>query len=166
MLLVLLALLGGSLAFAQYLVVRTHQPPFMATSLQSFGFTTPQQPIDTEEVQALSGLVAGHPRRVDLFAWEQPALTADEQTDAAAQLFLEIANAAPQETTPSHLAGRAAIQVAGPTPDGQFLLLRLTQVQDHLVAIGYSGPGPYTDTDKAMFNTLCKAGIRFNIAGH
>jgi hypothetical protein len=163
MLAVLLALFGGSLAFAQYLVIRTHKPPFMATSLRSFGFTTPEQQTYADQIEALSGLVDQHPRRIDLFAWDQPApLTPSEQLDAAEQIFLEIAKIAPQQTSPARLAGVNAVQVTGGNNADHFALVRLAQVDEHLVAICYSGLGPYTDADKAMFNTVCTAGIRFS----
>jgi hypothetical protein len=162
MLAVLFALLGGSLAFAQYLVIRTQKPPFMTNDFDSFGFVTREQQTYSDQLEARSRVVDGQPRRLDLFAWEQPSpLNPQAQSDAAAEIFVEIATVVPQETSRVRLAGRDAVQVAGANPSGHFALVRLAQVQDHLVAICYSGPGPYTDADRAMFDNLCTAGIRF-----
>jgi hypothetical protein len=162
MLAVLLALFGGSLAFAHYLVIRTHKPPFMTNAFDAFGFTTREQQTYSDQLEARSRVVDGQPRRLDLFAWEQPSkLTPEEQADAAGEIFMEIVNVAPQETSAARLAGINAVQVAGANPSGHFALVRLTQVHDHLAAICYSGPGPYTDADRAMFNDLCTAGLRF-----
>ncbi len=165
--LVLLALLAASLAFAQTLVLRkqkNNEKPFLTTNLTPFGFTLHAQLSLPDQIDARIGVVGGHPRRVDIFAWQtdDSAPDLDALTESATDRFTEIMNTPPQEIVTANLAGIPAVEAHGSADNNRFALLRLAALADHIIAISYSGPLPFTDADKTKFNALCATGLRLN----
>jgi hypothetical protein len=161
MLAFLLSCFAASLAFAQYLVSVQQRKPHIVPLLDPLGFTTVEPTTLEDEIQSRSGSVNGHPRFVQVFAWDAPSgMTMQQQINEAAGIFEGLTDGNPDVTAVGSILGQGGVEMSGTGSDGRFTFLRLAVIQSQAVAICYSGPTPQTDADKTTFNTLCATGIK------
>ena len=166
MLVVLLAFLGGSLGFAQWLVVRKHVNPVLTLDLGRYGFNGRVLDEYSDEIQGRSGVVDGHPRRVDLFAFEISGTGDGIQDNEAAsegakELFTDIMGNPPDDLKLADLAGKKGVEAAGESEDGRFAWVRFAISGGRAAAICYSGVGKFTDADRKVFDEICASGVKF-----
>jgi hypothetical protein len=160
MLLVLLALLGASVAFAQLLVSRS-QTHALAKISWNFPPSFKILPLDNDEPEGIQIRAIGHPggheRLLQGIIAELPArLTPQQQLDALQKLFTALSDAQPANPHPAPLAGFPGIELEGISDAGEFTLLRMITTEDHAIAICYSGVGNLTDWDRLYFNNVCQ----------
>jgi hypothetical protein len=161
MLLVLLALLGASVAFAQLLVNRTHAPATLAWNFPASFKILPPDPDEPEaiEIRAL-GSPAGHQRLLRGIVIDLPdRITPQQQLDALQHLFATLSDAQNAVASPAPIAGRPGLQlegVAGGGDSDEFTILRMIATNDRAIAICYSGLGKLTDWDRLYFNNICQ----------
>jgi len=173
MLLVMLALLGASLGFAE-LLVRHQKPPFQVI----VRFTLPQGiknlPINESAEQSFKGPVkkvtatwGGQQRTFAAFSFD---LEEEESPQAVLdKLCLAMTGVMPpadaQLDASQFLAGRQALERCHVVGEDQphFEVLRMTMLDGHVVAFGFSGAGTITEKDRTFFVNYCLAGIQIII---
>lgn len=173
MLVVMLGLLGGSLGFAQWLVASQKAVPRVAVV---FGPPmTPAQVNDSRDAAFDKPLKSVAARsdpdgKVTYYAFSfeldprQP-LTPLQVLD---KLLQNMTGKKPSESTallPAVIHRHAGLQRIVPPIDGQpprLDLLRLTVVEGHVVAFGFSGEGKITENDTGLFDNYCVNLIRIS----
>jgi hypothetical protein len=166
MLLVLLGLLGASLGFANWLVVR-RQPPapiYRVIFSGPSGLTDPVPAWESVDGVFLTGSghvkeFGGHIRQFAVLSYEADV---DAQVLPAEALskFTELSNEQPERTSRALVAGLPAVHLEGQYgehDEANFTMLRLTAVPGKVVGICYSGQGTLTDADRVIFEGLCRS---------
>ncbi|HUO07246.1 MAG TPA: hypothetical protein VM008_02865 [Phycisphaerae bacterium] len=157
---VLCGLFAGSMAFADYLVVRQEHQGHVVPVLEKLGFTKEEEKSIQDEIASRSGTVEGKPRFVEVFAWKgSQRRSPRELVGEAARLFKDLTEGSPETTGFELIAKVPGVEVSGKDDDGQFTILRLAVIGTETVAISYSGPLPRTDADTSTFNAICATGI-------
>jgi hypothetical protein len=158
MLLVLLALLGVSVGFAQLLVHNRRAAPKVAWNFPADlkpASITDDDPAEVE-IRAV-GLVAGQKRLVRGLALEvPPRITRNQQLALAHEIFAAMFNAEPSAARPGAMLHRVGVELEGTSDTGDFALLRMAVLNDQAVAICYSGAGKPADWDRLYFHHLCQ----------
>jgi hypothetical protein len=174
MILVMLALLGFSLGFAQWLVrARQERGPTPELSVPRGAADAPEpngSPWDggSGPLNQLALNIFGKSRLVTAFYYPSKA-TNDPKT------WREELNAIYRRMTGEEIDHDAPITLAAAVLGGQparelqcfwndenrsvFLLIRLTVLDGHALAICYSGSGLLTDADTIYFNSYCNSGV-------
>jgi hypothetical protein len=183
MMLVMLALLGGSLGFAQLLIGRRQAQPVMPerSGVQAYFPVPPgvarqgRLPVNSvlEEVVAGRYSIAqanwsAGPRQFVAFCFPNRAGASPPW-----YLSLLISRLVDPGATDSHLqptfdilGGHTALQVADVSDDPDnpaFYLLRLASVDGSIVAFCFSGDGPFTDDDWRFFDDYCLHQVRITV---
>jgi hypothetical protein len=166
--LLLVALFGASVGFAQWLVVlRQHGYPKYQVRIQG--------PLGMTELvpayEALDGVVVSGQGRLKEFnnrlrqfvAFSYEANVEDMNLEEeATDRFRDACGQIPETRSSGILAGRPALELDGQYGDREstmFVLLRMTALPGRVVAICYSGEGNLTDADRAVFDAFCAKGV-------
>ncbi len=168
MLVVLLALLGASLGFAE-LLVYAHQAAaakYQVLFTAPKGLTNPVPAYEGLEGAQLSGegLLGGHILRFVAFSYASNiGRDMTSMRREAEYRFADVAGTeGPVNERQGMLGGQRAVDLEGEPAAGRvkmFVLLRLTVVPGRVVAICYSGPGDLTDADRGFFEQFCAQGV-------
>ncbi len=169
---VLLGLLGGSLGFAQWLVVSRQVKPVLTVELERFGFTGGVEGRYTDEVEGrMGGLWRGGPRRVDVFVFPEVGPTGGgiriwgAASEGAKELYMDIMGDPPDDLKVAELGGNKGVEATGMSEEGRFAWMRFALFNGHAGAICYSGVGKFTDADRKVFEEMCATGVKFRDAG-
>jgi len=174
MLVVMMALFGGSLAFAQMLVNARRPPmPQVVTIIRPpGGFSDPVKGYEMLPGAILtgSGQVEGRPRMYVAISREADARWTSETAQAEAMYLYEQVLNHPVENrvviTNAILGRMAAYDIAGEfgdRDDRHFLLQRMAVLPGRVVAICFSGSGRLTDADRELFNEFCTFGVNIRM---
>ncbi|HVT80789.1 MAG TPA: hypothetical protein VHM90_09030 [Phycisphaerae bacterium] len=175
LLLVMLALLGASLGFAEF-IVRHQKPPFIISGvfLPPTGVTS--LPVNDTADLAFRGPVhkatavwSGQTRTFIAFSFaadRELNLTWEQILD---RLFHSLAGMDPPANAllnpNTALGGRQAMElwqvVDGEHP--RFDVVRMTILEGHVIAFGFSGTGPITETDKMFFDRYCTTAVKIAV---
>jgi len=176
LIIVLLALLVGSLGLAELLVLARAPRSIPGPTTPSVVLFKPPPPFSREITEfdqldglklAVSGPTAQGERTLLGFSY-LPAARPGDLTYQARELLRRVDGARPPEhpvkPQSSILAGFPALQLEADyaEPQADFTLERIADIHGKLVAICYGGPGPITDDDRALFNVLCQNAIVIN----
>ncbi len=175
MLLVMLAFLGGSLGFAEYLVKR-QKPIAVITARFLLPPGVKDLPVNDSMNEAFHG-----PLKKAVAQWSAGSRTFvacsfdgnwDRPMSWSACLDLLRLQVAPASdgSTPSTMARIAAqpaleLRIITAGPNGRFDLIRLTIVENghspaHVVAFAFSGSGNFTEIDNRFFQDYCTHAIK------
>ena len=180
LILTMLLLLGGSLAFADYLAIRRALPPTRPAVLQTT-FATPSGTGWPPPIYPMELVVAHRATNIPvdiadeirgLMAIRFTSDSGDDPSDWDTDLNQIVQTLArnPQDEEPIKpvpnviLGGRPALETAVLLADvsgrrTSWWLVRLTESGGTGVAICLSGGGTLTDADKAWFDNYCRKGV-------
>jgi hypothetical protein len=176
MLLVLLALFGGSIGLAQILVNSRQAPraEFVTIIRPPDGMVEPVPALEGIPGVVLTGAGAldGRPRLFLAFSYESdtPPGTSRLVEAEALRLFQSVltqtvARGPGEEdvrmapATLGRIPGYHLEGVFGRGNEQMFLVERMVAIPGRVVAICFSGPGPLTDADKTFFEELCNTSV-------
>jgi hypothetical protein len=173
MLVVMLGLLGGSLGFAQWLVAS--QKPAQRIAVVFGPPMTPAQ-VNDSQTAALDKPPIGVTVRSDqdgkvtyyAFSFELDPRQPQTALQVLDKLLENMTGRKVPESAPllpAVIHRYAGLQRIVPPVDGQtprLDLLRLTVVEGHVVAFGFSGEGKITENDTSLFDNYCVNLIRIS----
>jgi hypothetical protein len=173
MIVVMVALLAGSLGLAQWLLAWRQAAVVMAFFPPPPG--VPRLPVNESADEVLRGrysIAQGRwpqgPRQFVAFCF--PARPGVSSWVYLSTLFSRLADAHPDEPFPSSistLAGYPAVQVEADSQSDDipaFSIMRLANVSGCIVAFCFSGTGDFTDDDWRFFDDYCTRQIRIREA--
>jgi len=177
MVLVLLGLFAASLGFAQLLVTRhTARVGAVPVFTVPVGLTdpVPLNVLAQGATAAYQGRIAGQARRMVCFSIVAHDVTAADEKSwlpYALDVFARTTGDEedvdrPIKRLPNGLAGRPAwelMEAFGEPPEIVFAVVRVTGLEGRIVAICFTGAGPYTDADREYLDTYCAQGVAIQV---